>query len=424
MPQPTHFCEDCGSPLEEGASFCETCGAPVNRTAEIPPAAPAASRPQPPASPPPAPPIQRRPQAPVSLPTAQVPPWPAAARYQQPSQPPPPSPMGYYQPVQPFPPPPPPMGYYQPPPPPRRKTPTWLIIGGVVLGLLVCCGVAVVLVSLVGGLSFLSQAPGLAENLPGAPGSVGEETPMAADTGVTPITPGDIILTPVAPDDTEPPVDVDEPTLTSEPAPNEPKPTPALPAPKGQRLAFTDDLSTNDNGWTSFGGDTPPSHGYLISTYFILTSKENGEVLAWIPKIDNDQYKVKDFEIEFYGIQWNGDGYYGLDFHYADDQNYYQVAVKEGKFIIRKKINGQFTNLTQGGWVPSNSIYPSGPSKIKVICHGDVIRLEINDDLMAQLKDGSLPEGDVALTAGVLPEALDGTTFEARFNGFDVVWWK
>ncbi len=64
-----------------------------------------------------------------------------------------------------------------------------------------------------------------------------------------------------------------------------------------------------------------------------------------------------------------------------------------------------------------------GPNKIAVIMHGDVIKLVINDDLMAQLKDGSQPEGAVVLTAGVLPEAPDGTTFEGRFNGFNVFWW-
>ena len=33
-----NFCENCGSPLREGARFCENCGAPVKQSAPLPPA--------------------------------------------------------------------------------------------------------------------------------------------------------------------------------------------------------------------------------------------------------------------------------------------------------------------------------------------------------------------------------------------------
>jgi hypothetical protein len=178
---------------------------------------------------------------------------------------------------------------------------------------------------------------------------------------------------------------------------------------------------TNDNQWSVDTQTTGPRAGFYPSAYYIDTDKQQGEYIALIPKINDNQNKVRDFEVEFYGLQWSGDGYLGLDFHWLDPQNYYQAAIKDGKFLIRKKINGQFTNLTPG-WVASNSIQ-TGPNKIAVIMHGDVIQLVINDGLMAQLKDDSLAFGAVALTAGVLPEAPDGTTFEGRFNGFNVAWW-
>jgi|GEM_PF-4739094 len=389
MDQPAHFCENCGSPLGQGASFCEACGAPVTGAVKIP-------------SPPPTP-----GPSPAHIPPATPPPF-----YQPAAPPLPTSPPAYYQPAQPSPPaayyqpPPPPLGYFppaqSPAPRPRRRTPVWLIVGGVVVGLLVCCGLAVLLGSLVSGASLLRQLPGLNQNLPS--GTVVEETPIPQATQVPNI--------------------LAESTSTSQPAPNEPQTTPALPAPQGQRMEFTDDLSTNDNLWPVDAKNAPPRKGYYPSVYFIDTTKQQGEYLARIPKIDNDQYKVRDFEIEFYGLQQNGDGYLGLDFHYVDDQNYYQVAIKDGKFLIRKKINGQFINLTHGPWVDSNSIDVDGPNQIKVICHSDVMRLEVHGDLMAQLKDDSLPQGDVLLTSGVLPEAPDGATAEARFAGFDVVWWK
>jgi len=166
--------------------------------------------------------------------------------------------------------------------------------------------------------------------------------------------------------------------------------------------------------------NTGPRTGFYPSAYYIDTNKQQGEIRALIPKINNNQYTIQDFEVEFYGLSYKGDGYLGLDFHYVDDQNYYQAGVKDGKFLIRKKIKGQFLNLTPG-WVASNSIM-GGPNKITVIMHGDVIQMKVNDDVMAQLKDGSLPAGAVLLTGGVLPEAPDGTVFEGRFNNFRVLW--
>ena len=392
MENSTHFCENCGSPLEQGASFCEACGAPVKGAGEIPPAPPA-SRPvsQAPAQPPPPPPQNQALRRPAP---------PPPPGYYQPAAPPPPP--GYYQP-----PAPPPPGYYPPPAPPRRKTPTGLIVGGVILALVVCCGLVVLVGSLVGGASLWNQITGSGQ-VP-QPAIVVQETDAPTDSFVPPVTQA-----------TDIPVVVVKPTLTSEPAPNEPQATPALPVPQGDILDFTDDLLTNDNQWSVDSWDAGPRKGFYPSAYYLITNKEHGEYRAWIPKIDNDQYKVRDFEIEFYGLAWDGDGYLGLDFHWVDDQNYYQAVIKDGKFLIRKKVNGQFTNLTRG-WIASNSIM-TGPNKITVVVHGDVIQLKVNDDLMAQLKDDSLPAGDVVLTVGVLPEAPDGTTFEGRFNNFHVLW--
>jgi hypothetical protein len=380
----THFCENCGSPLEEGASFCEACGAPVKGVGEVPPAQPA-SRPvsRAPLPSPPQNQAVRRPPPPPS---------PPPGYYQTPVPPPP----GYYQPPAP--------GYYPPPAPPRRKTPTGLIVGGVILGLVVCCGLVVLVASLVGGASLWNQITG-SEQIP-QPAIVVQETAAPAEPVIQ---------------DTDVPVIVVKPTLTSEPAPNQVQATPALPVPQGDILDFTDDLLTNNNQWSVDAWDAGPRKGFYPSAYYLISNKEHGEYRAWIPKIDNDQYKVRDFEIEFYGLAWDGDGYLGLDFHWVDDQNYYQAVVKDGKFLIRKKIDGQFKNLTPG-WVPSNSIM-SGPNKITVVMHGNVMQLKVNDDLMAQLKDDSLPEGDVVLTVGVLPDALDGTTFEGRFNNFHVLWY-
>ena len=373
MDNSTHFCRNCGSPLEVGASFCEACGAPVKGTGEIPPAPPASR--------------------PVSRAPAQPPP-PPPGYYQAPAPPPP----GYYPP-----PAPPPPGYYPPPAPPRRKTSTGLIVGGVILGLVICCGLVVLVGSLVGGVSLWNR---LTESGPiPQPAVVVQETAAPAEPVLQ---------------DTDVPVAVVQPTLTSEPAPNEVQATPVLPVPQGDILSFTDDLMTNDNHWPVDNQNTGPRTGFYPSAYYIDTNKQQGEIRALIPKINNNQYTIQDFEVEFYGLSYKGDGYLGLDFHYVDDQNYYQAGVKDGKFLIRKKIKGQFLNLTPG-WVASNSIM-GGPNKITVIMHGDVIQMKVNDDVMAQLKDGSLPAGAVLLTGGVLPEAPDGTVFEGRFNNFRVLW--
>lgn len=365
------YCVRCGSLLEEGARFCETCGEPVvSNVSQLP--TPLQTDAPPPAVPPP----------PPVLPQSER---------QAPSYP---SPQSY------------PASILQPSP--AKSRPTGFIILGVLLAGVICCGVVILGAAWMGGPNLLGRLPGFMQNM--AQSAMMKNTPTTTAASASP-------LPPALPTANMPQVTPQLPTAFA------PEVTPQLPAPVGQPEEFSDDFYTTANQWpvTDAGLN---QKGYLNGLFFIRTTKESGEGMSFIPKMDYAQEQVKDFEIEFDGLQFSNDGYLGLNFRVVDDNDYYQAAIMNGAFIIRKYVDGKEIDLTHGSWVESNSIYQSGPNHIKVVCHGDVIQLLVNNGLMAQLKDDSFPAGDVLLVVGLPPNVPDGAQAEARFANFHALWWK
>jgi hypothetical protein len=91
-------------------------------------------------------------------------------------------------------------------------------------------------------------------------------------------------------------------------------------------------------------------------------------------------------------------GYYGIVFRQQDRDNFYFFQITdEGYFRLGKNV-GESIDLIP--WSPSDAIYIDGRSnKLEVSMEGDWIRAYINDQLVADLQDGSLQDGNLCLYA-------------------------
>jgi hypothetical protein len=98
-------------------------------------------------------------------------------------------------------------------------------------------------------------------------------------------------------------------------------------------------------------------------------------------------------------------GSYGIIFRKQDDQTYYFFEVTdEGSFRLSKKI-GETIDLIP--WTQSESILKDGgDNRLSVSMEGDWILALINGELVADLHDTSIKDGELSLVA-TAPEEVD-----------------
>ncbi len=100
-------------------------------------------------------------------------------------------------------------------------------------------------------------------------------------------------------------------------------------------------------------------------------------------------------------------GYYGIVFRQQDVDNYYFFQVTdEGSFRLGKRV-GETIDLIP--WTPSEAILrDGGVNRLAVSMEGDWILALINGELVADLHDGSLKDGNLCLMA-FTPEGVGGS---------------
>jgi len=107
-----------------------------------------------------------------------------------------------------------------------------------------------------------------------------------------------------------------------------------------------------------------------------------------------------------------------------DQNNYYQVALKDKSFAISKVVDGQPTPLTSPAWKPSQFIGSKGlnaGADIEVVCNSFGIGLSINGTAEIPLvadPDSSFSSGKVALFAGPGDKQANGYYAFATFGSF------
>ncbi|KAA3643391.1 MAG: tetratricopeptide repeat protein [Chloroflexi bacterium] len=166
-------------------------------------------------------------------------------------------------------------------------------------------------------------------------------------------------------------------------------------------LPFFDDFSDNLASW--FDSTVPElgevGEGKLDSGGYRIT-------------VDDDRFAIwartgasfTDIAINVDATKVGGDddNFYGVICRYQNIENFYALLVSsDGFYGIAKRLDGGSLEAFRGGLEPSDVINKgSGTNRIRAVCAQSTIKLYVNDVLLMQVTDSSIPFGDVAMIAG------------------------
>lgn len=177
---------------------------------------------------------------------------------------------------------------------------------------------------------------------------------------------------------------------------------------------FSDDFSTPPNGWGTMGREG----GEVLFEYEgLVLNVITPNSLVW--SINQPRYSDSRIDVDAVLLDGPVNDNFGVICRFVDNQNFYGFLVThDGYYGIFKMLNGQMmmpsdkTNLDftevirQGGVV----------NHITAECTGEILKLSVNDNLLAEIQDSSFNEGQVGLIAG----AYENAGVKVLFDNFQV----
>ncbi|UCF27014.1 MAG: hypothetical protein JSW42_10235, partial [Chloroflexota bacterium] len=108
------------------------------------------------------------------------------------------------------------------------------------------------------------------------------------------------------------------------------------------------------------------------------------------------------------------DDLFGLVCRAADHENYYFFVISsDGYYGIGKTINGVQSMINAEGMHPSEIVSQGKTiNHLRADCIADRLELSINGQLVAQVRDPDLSQGDVGLLAGNLASQENVVLFD------------
>lgn len=217
---------------------------------------------------------------------------------------------------------------------------------------------------LAGIASACSPAPGVASTPPVITQVVVAtltDTPTLAPTATLTPTPS---LTPT-------------PTITPTPAPGEPE--------------WVEDFNDNTNNWETYQGTDVRAE--VRDGSFVLTFL-NESFFQWASLPQTFQ----DVQLQVVAQMATENHMAGAICRLQDADNFYLFSISKDRFFrVLAYINGQPETLLP--WSPSFTVQPDGENTLDIACLGDRLTLHINGELVANVVDGRLDRGQVALAA-------------------------
>lgn len=187
----------------------------------------------------------------------------------------------------------------------------------------------------------------------------------------------------------------------------------ATAAPSGT-LLFKDDFTTNTNHWGTSNGESG-SVKFLYQGLDIRIEKTDS--LLWT--LASQRYQ--DVKIDVDGVLLGGptDDVYGAICRFQDSQHFYGFLIThDGYYGIFKMQDGQLILADpNGGLKYSEAIRQGGVvNHLEAVCQGDLLKLSVNGQLLAEIQDSSLTGGQIGLIAG----AYSNPGVEVFFDNLEV----
>jgi hypothetical protein len=183
-------------------------------------------------------------------------------------------------------------------------------------------------------------------------------------------------------------------------------------------LLLQEGFTNNDNGWHPFE-DFQDDYG---TRSFVLSRGR----FAWdvTPLRDIHMHdtpsmaSISDFLVSVDVRQTSGPqtADYGLAFRVVSDNTLYTFNISDtGQFAVQLLNRGEWSTLLN--WAATGAIRPGETNNLQVLAQGDQFTFFINDQEVAQLGDGSLPQGRVGLAIDHFEEEV---TASWEFDNFEV----
>jgi len=156
-----------------------------------------------------------------------------------------------------------------------------------------------------------------------------------------------------------------------------------------------DSNSREENDFLSKNSDEDISRYYERGKYIIDIHENNLSGGSYVTKDTNNFF----VEVDTQRMDGSTEYSQGFYFRHSDKNNFYAFLVKsDGSFSLNKFVNGEVNSLI------NDKIKSFGSSrwkrtKLGVLVQDDSISLLIDNKIAAQVTDGSLAEGDIALIA-------------------------
>ena len=166
----------------------------------------------------------------------------------------------------------------------------------------------------------------------------------------------------------------------------------------GASQPFEDDFSDPASGWGAASHETYV-RGYQQGRYLFQI-----DVPRWYVWATNGR-TFQDVEIQAVArAAGQSDNHYGPICRYSDQQFYYFAISADGYYaIFRSDEEGELLPLTGSAMLRSAAIHIDGSdNRLLAVCQDATLTFYVNGELVAQVEDETLVQGDVGLAAGTV----------------------
>jgi len=179
-------------------------------------------------------------------------------------------------------------------------------------------------------------------------------------------------------------------------------------------IFFSDDFSNPPNGWGTMGREG----GEVLFEYEGLVLKViTPNSLIW----SINQPRYSDSRVDVAAVLLDGpvNDNFGVICRFVDNENFYGFLVThDGYYGIFKMLNGQMMMTNDKTNLDFSEVIRQGGvvNHITAECSGEMLKLTVNDTLLAEIQDNSFNEGQAGLIAG----AYENAGVKVLFDNFNV----
>lgn len=201
---------------------------------------------------------------------------------------------------------------------------------------------------------------------------------------------------------TEPAVVIPEPTST---------PESDLDAPN--QILLMESFSSDDGTWnTGMWADEAGKDVITDGEYRMTLYEDN--YMIWSETFDFDTPDVV-MQVETRLVAGSDENSHGFVCRYVDRDNFYFLTIgNDGWYSIDKYVDDVYENLASD--YASSGVIDPVSNLIRAECNGSYLALWSNGELLAEVEDSSLPEGQIALYT----RSWDEGDITIAFDNFDV----